>query len=244
MSFQAGVKHFCARLLCNLLLPGGVLVEVEFVVDSPCLSLRSVFNPFRPSLRFSIHPPSRSTIWAYLLLLAQSFSVVLTLSALMLNGDLGFSIGLLSPSHFNEEEKNGAMLAAFDTLWPLHILAYVFICMFDPTRKRFLGPLQVMSILMGVSSRCLLMFHVRSSAAVISYLTGPIFVSCWVAVGLRQRCQRIKSEFTPQQVRIMDEHAPYIAQKKKKKKIVKLLYPSFRSLRRLMTSCTIHCQPQ
>ena len=75
-----------------------------------------------------------------------------------------------------------------------------------------------MSILMGVSSRCLLMFHVRSSAAVISFLTGPIFVSCWVTVGLRQRCQRIKSEFTPQQVRIMDEHAPYIAQKNKKNK--------------------------
>ena len=76
----------------------------------------------------------------------------------------------------------------------------MFIFMFDPTRGRFFGPLQITSLLMGMSSRGLLLLHDSSSGTIVSFLTGPLFVSVWVAMGTRQRCQRIKSEFTSQQL--------------------------------------------
>ena len=86
-----------------------------------------------------------------------------------------------------------------EAVWPLHIVAYAVIFMSEPTRARAFGPAQVLSMILGVSSKALFVF--RDPTGAIYHIGGPLFATAWIAIGASQRCRRVKTEFSVEQVR-------------------------------------------
>jgi len=143
--------------------------------------------------------PRMSRFWVYLLLLGQAGSLLLTIRALSKDSKLfGVTPSCTSLEGCHEAKWAGQAFFQCEAVWPLHLLAYVVIFMYHPTRKRVVGPLQVVSMVLGMASRGLFVF--RDSGKALFDVGGPLIATVSVAILTNQRCKRIKAEFSPEQV--------------------------------------------
>jgi hypothetical protein len=127
-----------------------------------------------------------SRVWVFISLLCQL-------------GSLGFTFQALRFDSSDDLEWADVWYYTCDALWPLQLVAYTVVFMGEPTRDRFFGPAQVLSMVLGTSSKALLVL--RDPDGAIWHVGGSIFVTAWIAIGSSQRCRHIKAEFSAEQVR-------------------------------------------